>query len=256
MAAGIALFALGRYYIKRQEPPEEDEYSRLAYWRTMLTNAAQSGNLSMFQLMLRNVTPEDPIVPNALFWAGRYGRIGFFRWWKDSEMPLKTQTCPNLFDAPLLAAVQYGHKDLAAFLAGGGANVNCGKGKDWTPLAHAVQEKHTEIVRILLEAGADANTPITASTPKMQGFIVFPDGRMTPSPPTFKTEPRAGETPLMLAARNSDLMTARLLLEKGAKANYRSPKGVSAFDVAQEKDDAPFLALLKQGRLPQGDKRH
>jgi ankyrin repeat protein len=246
MAAGIACFALGRYYLKSQKPPEEDEYSRLAYWRSMLTNAAQSGNLALFQLMLRNVTPEDPIVPNALFWAGCYGRIGFFRWWKDSALPLKTQTCPNLFDAPLMAAAQHGHKDLTALLAAGGANVNTGKGKDWTPLAHAVQGKRTDIARILLEAGADANTPVSAPTPKMQGFIVFPDGRMTPAPPTFKTEPRAGETPLILAARNRDLATARLLLAKGALANYRSPKGVSAYSVAKQNADTPFLALLKQ----------
>ena len=57
--------------------------------------------------------------------------------------------------SPLLAAVVYNNPQVVKFLIEAGANVNTTSSPKWTPLRAAYHLGHTEILRMLLDAGAD-----------------------------------------------------------------------------------------------------
>ncbi|HLA50394.1 MAG TPA: ankyrin repeat domain-containing protein, partial [Thermodesulfovibrionia bacterium] len=58
---------------------------------------------------------------------------------------------------PLIMASKYGHTDIVKILLDKGADVNAKMlflGKSETPLSNAEKEGHTEIVKLLKDAGA------------------------------------------------------------------------------------------------------
>jgi uncharacterized protein len=81
-----------------------------------------------------------------------------------------------------------------------GAEVNGTDRRGFTVLRRAVQTNHVEVVRVLLEAGADVEKP----------------------------DDEDGLTPLMEAANFNHPDVARVLLEHGADVNARSGNGATA----------------------------
>jgi ankyrin repeat protein len=86
----------------------------------------------------------------------------------------------------------------------------------------AVAEKHPDVVRALIEHGADVHA-----------------------------RSKGGFTPLLLAARHGDLESARLLLEAGADVNEATPEDGSALVVASGSGhEALAIFLLEKGADP------
>ena len=71
----------------------------------------------------------------------------------------------------LMLAAYHGHAELTASLAERGADVNRLNGRGQAPLAGAVFRNETEVVRVLVEHGADpdAGTPSAGATAQMFG---------------------------------------------------------------------------------------
>lgn len=71
----------------------------------------------------------------------------------------------------LMLAAYHGHAGLTAGLAERGADVNRLNGKDQAPLAGAVFKNETDVIRVLVEHGADvdAGTPSARATAQMFG---------------------------------------------------------------------------------------
>ena len=85
-----------------------------------------------------------------------------------------------------------------------------------TALHAAASRGDQEIVRILLEAGADPNA-------RQEGGFV----------------------PLHSAAQNGNLPVAELLLRHGAKADARNDKGITPAEVAEEAKHGELAARLR-----------
>lgn len=71
----------------------------------------------------------------------------------------------------LMLAAYHGHADLTAGLAERGADVNRLNGKGQAPLAGAVFKNETDVIRVLIEHGADpdAGNPSARATAQMFG---------------------------------------------------------------------------------------
>ena len=136
-------------------------------------------------------------------------------------------------DTALMMASRTGKTDAVAALLETGAQVNAKE--TWggtTALMWAVSERHPAVVKVLVDQGADVNA--------RSNFVAAANGRgfegRTPS------APKAGQgveefasgslTPLMLAAREGDVESARLLIAAGADVNAIAADGKDALGLA------------------------
>jgi ankyrin repeat protein len=151
---------------------------------------------------------------------------------------LKAGANPNALltpsgDTALMMAARTGTPDAITVLLEAGANVNATE--SWggtTALMWAVSEQHAAAVKLLLDHGADANA--------RSNFVAAANGRgfegRTPAAP--KAEQKVEEfasgwlTPLMFAAREGDLESARLLVSAGANVNTIAGDGKDALGLA------------------------
>jgi len=112
--------------------------------------------------------------------------------------------------------------DVAELLIAKGANVNARlTGDGWltrlTPLHLSVESGHTKIVGLLINKGADINTP--------------------------KSD---GETPLHIACKCGHKDVVELLISKGAVINAKDKKGQTALSLAREQGRDQIVELLKK----------
>jgi ankyrin repeat protein len=146
----------------------------------------------------------------------------------DPNMPLTASG-----DTALMMAARTGKTGALNVLIESGANVNVKE--SWggtTPLMWAVSERHPDAVKVLLDHGADVHA--------RSNFVAAANGRgfegRTPSKTADgqKVEEFASGwlTPLMFAAREGDLGSARLLMAAGADVNAIAGDGKDGLGLA------------------------
>ncbi len=91
------------------------------------------------------------------------------------------------------------------------------------PINQASWKGHTDIVQILLDAGAKVD---------------FPEGE--------------GYTALIIATMNNHLDTVKVLIKAGADSNYRL-NGHTALEIAQKKDFTDIATFLQEHTLPKAE---
>lgn len=117
-------------------------------------------------------------------------------------------------DSALMMASLQGHLGVARILVERGAPV---KQEGWAPLHYAAFEGREEMVRYLLDKGADKDA-------------------LAPN----------GYTALMLAARNGHAGAARVLLQDDADFRVASSDGATALRIAQARNDKGLIELLRR----------
>jgi ankyrin repeat protein len=105
-------------------------------------------------------------------------------------------------------AAAEGHAEVVRVLIDAGADVRRRLASGMTPLLLAAREGRAGVVRVLLAAGADVNEPIPTGG-RRRGY----GGGLPP----------AGATPLLLAVRNAHFQLAAELLDAGADPNVSLP---------------------------------
>jgi uncharacterized protein len=131
--------------------------------------------------------------------------------------------------SPLMIAARTGSVDAVKALLVHGANVNAREtSRGQTALMWAVAEQHPEVVRVLVETGAD----VQARTLNYSQRVSFGPERPSKDLTAFGDYQKGGSTPLLFAARVGDLESAKLLLAAGASVNDAGPDGVSALVLA------------------------
>ena len=136
-----------------------------------------------------------------------------------------------------------------------GADVNAREPtQDQTALMWAVAERHPQVVQLLLDHGADVAARSGVSrlviSRRLQSELKY--GELGRSYGTDAEETSIGGfTPLLFAARQGDVESARLLVDAGADVNDTAPDGTSVLVVATHSGH-PTLAtfLLDQGANP------
>jgi uncharacterized protein len=146
----------------------------------------------------------------------------------DSNVPLTPSG-----DTALMMASRTGKTDAINVLLDGGAKVNTKE--TWggtTALMWAVSERHAAAVKTLIDHGADVNA--------RSNFVPAANGRgfegrtpVAPQPGQAAEEFASGWlTPLMFAAREGDVESARLMVAAGADVNAPASDGKDALGLA------------------------
>jgi ankyrin repeat protein len=118
---------------------------------------------------------------------------------------------------------------------------------DQTALMWAVAQSHPDVVRLLVETGADIRARSRTYPQTVVGVQTQRAGREKLN----YTVPRGGSTPLLFAARVGDVASARILLAAGADVNDSLPDGTSALVLAAHSGHGDVAAfLLDKGADP------
>jgi uncharacterized protein len=144
-----------------------------------------------------------------VFEAAAFGDVDRLTELLSNEPSLVTSYSGDGFTALHFAAF-FGRYEAAALLIERGAEVDA-FGRGWmtgTAMHSAVSRLQSDVVRILLEAGANPNV-----------------------------RQSAGWTPLHAAAMNGDLASVELLLASGAEPTATNDEGRSVIDLAEESGD-------------------
>jgi ankyrin repeat protein len=164
---------------------------------------------------------------------------------------LKAGANPNasLFwtgETVLMTCARTGSATAVKLLLDGGANVNARESKkEQTALMWAVVHKHSEVVRVLIAHGADVRA-------RSKGDFLEPRFAQGGRGPAADTETGSrGFTPLLYAAQQGDMESARILLEAGVDVNEGTQETGSALVVAAASGQEAFaLFLLERGADP------
>jgi ankyrin len=152
-------------------------------------------------------------------------------------------------DTALMMAARTGKTDAVRVLVEAGANVNARE--SWggtTPLMWAVSEGHADAVRLLIAQGADVKA--------RSNFVAAANGRGFEgrTPIADKADAKVEEfasgwlTPLMLAAREGNVETARILVEAGADVNALAGDGKNALALAIFNGNYELASFLVDAR--------
>jgi ankyrin repeat protein len=139
----------------------------------------------------------------------------------EADRPAANATSPDGF-SPLGLAAFFKRRDVVRYLLERGADpAPASRQGGFTPLHSAVATDagtcDIEIVRALLESGADPNV-----------------------------RSQSGGTPLHTAAFTGDLEVARLLLARGAEPGVKNRDGKTALDIARERGHTAVARLLEE----------
>jgi ankyrin repeat protein len=122
-------------------------------------------------------------------------------------------------ETALMTAARTGNVEAARVLLAHGARVDARESwRGQTALMWAAAQDHPAMVRELLSNGADVNARSAVQNWERQNT----------QEPREKWLPPGGLTPLLFAARQGSLESARTLVEVGADVNATDPSGISA----------------------------
>ena len=139
-------------------------------------------------------------------------------------------------EAAMLHALVHKHADLLAILARNGADPNDSDGFGETALGHAVEFCDSKVVDQLLELGADPEVESLMTKPLVQAalFGKTDNVRVLLEHGANPNSPQAsGLTALLEAARYGYREIVEMLLKYGADPDYKGPGGLNASAVAR-----------------------
>lgn len=141
-------------------------------------------------------------------------------------------------ETPLMAAARSGSAAAVALLASRGADLNAREHiRGQTALMWAADQRHPDVVRALIQAGADVQI-----RSRVWRQLENTAGNTNPTG-DFEME-HGGSTALFFAVRRGDVESARILLDAGANVNDTNAAGASALVVAAHSDQGDVGELL------------
>lgn len=154
----------------------------------------------------------DPKGNTALMMAARLGHENLVALLLERKANVRARTPHG--DTALMMASLGGHLGIAKMLIERGAEV---RQPGWAPVHYAAFMGHAEMIRFLLDLGADKDA-------------VAPNGY----------------TALMLAARGGHWEAARVLLQEDADLRHKGPNGETALAIARLRGDRRLEELLRR----------
>jgi len=214
---------------------------------TALHWAVRADDLELTQMLLRagaNVSAANRDGATPLLLASINGNGAMLEeLMKDGANPNAALTKSS--DTALMLAARTGKTDAVQVLLDHGAQVNTKETwGDTTALMWAVAERHSAVVKMLIEHGADVNVR-SKFVPSTTGRGFEGTTPVDPKPGQAAEELSSGSlTPLMFAAREGDLESARLLIAAKADVNAADGDGKPALSLAIFNGNYDVASLL------------
>nr|XP_032653384.1 ankyrin repeat domain-containing protein 16 isoform X1 [Chelonoidis abingdonii] len=138
-----------------------------------------------------------------LHYAARHGHLNVLTHLVEA-LEMDIEMFNNDYKRPLHEAASMGHRDCVLYLLDKGATIDCLKKADWTPLMMACTRKNVQVIKDLIEHGAN---PLLKNKDGWNCFhIASREGDpqiieylLTVSPSSWNTESKIKRTPLHTA---------------------------------------------------------
>ncbi|XP_029871483.1 ankyrin repeat domain-containing protein 16 isoform X6 [Aquila chrysaetos chrysaetos] len=223
-----------------------------------LLRLVQEGRLDLLRDELR---PDDALVPavrsqrygrsgdTLLHHAARYGHRDVLAYLVE-VLGMDVEAFNSDYKRPLHEAASMGHGECVSYLLERGASVDCLKKADWTPLMMACTRQNLEVIKALVEHGAN---PLLKNKDGWNCFhIASREGHpqvlrylLDMSPSSWDTESTIKRTPLHTAAMHGCFDVVELLLERCQyKPDSRDKCGVTPFMDAIQNGHVNIARLL------------
>ena len=167
----------------------------------------------------------------------------------DSRLYMTTIHHPRPYAVPLYYAALCGFRDIVQHLADvHPQDVNARGGRSMTPLHAAVWKRHPGVAMLLMERGADLQSPDSSGqTPlhiasycrSVEVTSLLINGGADPNAEEFN-----GETPLYLASERGHVEIVRLLLDHGADSNHPDIRGRTPLRLALQMGHDEVVRLM------------
>ena len=144
-------------------------------------------------------------------------------------------------ESVLMTAARTGSADIVRALLGRGADPHAREGShQQTALMWAVSHRHPTVAQALIDHGADVH-----ARSRIRPRVVHTGDRLVDrTSRSLETLDLGGFTPLLFAAREDAVDSARVLLAAGANVNDTAPTGASALVIAAHSGRGSVAALL------------
>ena len=153
----------------------------------------------------------------------------------------KPNLVPPTGETPLMIAARMGNLEAIKLLIAHGADVNAKEAaRNQTALMWAVSDRQPQAAKLLIEAGAD----LRARTLSSKHFVQLCCSEFNGDTRGTAWVEYGGFTPLLFAAREGELESAKYLLAAGANVNDVAADGSSALAVAAFSGQTAVAQLL------------
>nr|UCK81625.1 26S proteasome non-ATPase regulatory subunit 10 [Arenicola marina] len=154
---------------------------------------------------------------------------------------------------PLLISVSAGKEDIVRNLINRGAQINAVNSTGQCALHYAASKDRYQIAELLLERGADAIVADCVSTTPLHRAAAKGNVKMTKLLLSYNADPNyqdvEGNTPLHVACEDSELEVAKLLVESGGSLTQRNKDEKSPMDMASPTDRRQLQRLQGTGEI-------
>jgi len=150
--------------------------------------------------------------------------------------------------SPLAKAASRGHTDVVKLLLDNGANISFKENGIWTPLMLACMNGHYDTAKLLLDSGAeiDIKTPLgeTALYYAIENGHSDVARLLIEQGADVNVQDKFEKTALMQACARGDTQIVRLLIDHGADFKFKTKKGISAYTLAKKFGEKGVIDIL------------
>ncbi|XP_041089465.1 ankyrin-1-like isoform X1 [Polyodon spathula] len=141
-------------------------------------------------------------------------------------------------------AAQENHLEVVKFLLENGANQNIATEDGFTPLAVALQQGHENVVALLINYGTKGKVRLPALHIAARNDDTRTAAVLLQNDPNADVLSKTGFTPLHIAAHYENLNVAQLLLNRGASVNFTPKNGITPLHIASRRGNVIMVKLL------------
>ncbi|XP_058632094.1 ankyrin-1a isoform X15 [Onychostoma macrolepis] len=145
---------------------------------------------------------------------------------------------------PLYMAAQENHLEVVKFLLDNGANQTIPTEDGFTPLAVALQQGHENVVALLINHGTKGKVRLPALHIAARNDDTRTAAVLLQNDPNPDVLSKTGFTPLHIAAHYENLNVAQLLLNRGADVNFTPKNGITPLHIASRRGNVIMVRLL------------